>query len=207
MMVLASFRLPTFLVLVGKNWDKNSCSLPLYCPNDPDDDKFLSYVAGTEIGEAFIGSCMTNIGHFRAAAKLQGGNRDIPFKLWVTPPNNMYESELIKESHYANFGAAGARTEMPGCSLCIGNQAQVREGATVVSTSTTNFSNRLGKNTNVFWASAELVAIASKLGHIPSVAEYHEAMGIVNKDGAAIYKYLNFYQIEEYLENAKGEAA
>jgi aconitate hydratase 2/2-methylisocitrate dehydratase len=111
----------------------------------------------------------------------------------------MDESELIKEGHYASFGAAGARTEMPGCSLCMGNQAQVREGATVVSTSTRNFPNRLGKNTNVFLASAELAAIASKLGKIPTVAEYHEAMGIVNKDGAAIYKYLNFDQIEEYV--------
>jgi len=119
----------------------------------------------------------------------------------------MDEIELIKEGHYANFGAAGARTEMPGCSLCMGNQAQVREGATVVSTSTRNFPNRLGKNTNVFLASAELAAIASKLGKIPSVAEYHEAMGIVNKDGASIYKYLNFDQIEEYAETAKGVIA
>jgi aconitate hydratase 2 / 2-methylisocitrate dehydratase len=178
----------------------------LCCPNDPDDAKFLSEVAGTKIDEAFIGSCMTNIGHFRAAAKLLGGQRDIPVKLWVAPPTKMDESELIKEGHYASFGAAGARTEMPGCSLCMGNQAQVREGATVVSTSTRNFPNRLGKNTQVFLASAELAAIASKLGHIPTVAEYHAAMGIVNKDGAAIYKYLNFDQIEEYVENAK-EAA
>ena len=178
----------------------------LCCPNDPDDAKTLSEVAGTKIDEAFIGSCMTNIGHFRAAAKLLGGSRDIPVKLWVAPPTKMDESELIKEGHYASFGAAGARTEMPGCSLCMGNQAQVREGATVVSTSTRNFPNRLGKNTNVFLASAELAAIASKLGKIPTVAEYHEAMGIVNKDGAAIYKYLNFDQIEEYVENAK-EAA
>ncbi|MDP3750347.1 MAG: bifunctional aconitate hydratase 2/2-methylisocitrate dehydratase [Polaromonas sp.] len=179
----------------------------LCCPNDPDDAKFLSDVAGTKIDEAFIGSCMTNIGHFRAAAKLLGGSRDIPVKLWVAPPTKMDESELIKEGHYANFGAAGARTEMPGCSLCMGNQAQVREGATVVSTSTRNFPNRLGKNTNVYLASAELAAIASKLGHIPTVAEYHEAMGVVNKDGAAIYKYLNFDQIEEYAETAKGVTA
>ncbi len=179
----------------------------LCCPNDPDDAKFLSDVAGTKIDEAFIGSCMTNIGHFRAAAKLLGGSRDIPVKLWVAPPTKMDESELIKEGHYASFGAAGARTEMPGCSLCMGNQAQVREGATVVSTSTRNFPNRLGKNTNVFLASAELAAIASKLGKIPTVAEYHEAMGIVNKDGAAIYKYLNFDQIEEYVENAKEATA
>jgi aconitate hydratase 2/2-methylisocitrate dehydratase len=129
------------------------------CPNDPDDAKFLSEVAGTKIDEAFIGSCMTNIGHFRAAAKLLGGKRDIPVKLWVAPPTKMDESELIKEGHYAAFGAAGARTEMPGCSLCMGNQAQVREGATVMSTSTRNFPNRLGKNTNVFLGSAELAAI------------------------------------------------
>ena len=179
----------------------------LCCPNDPDDAKTLSDVAGTKIDEAFIGSCMTNIGHFRAAAKLLGGSRDIPVKLWVAPPTKMDESELIKEGHYASFGAAGARTEMPGCSLCMGNQAQVREGATVVSTSTRNFPNRLGKNTNVYLASAELAAIASKLGRIPTVAEYHEAMGIVNKDGAAIYKYLNFDQIEEYVDNAKGVTA
>ncbi|WP_422015530.1 bifunctional aconitate hydratase 2/2-methylisocitrate dehydratase [Roseateles sp.] len=178
----------------------------LCCPNDPDDAKFLSEVAGTQIDEAFIGSCMTNIGHFRAAAKLLGGQRDIPVKLWVAPPTKMDQSELIKEGHYAAFGTAGARTEMPGCSLCMGNQAQVREGATVVSTSTRNFPNRLGKNTNVFLASAELAAIASKLGHIPTVQEYHEAMGIVNKDGASIYKYLNFDQIEEYAETAKAVA-
>ncbi|MDM7948149.1 bifunctional aconitate hydratase 2/2-methylisocitrate dehydratase [Hydrogenophaga sp.] len=179
----------------------------LCCPNDPDDAKFLSDVAGTKIDEAFIGSCMTNIGHFRAAAKLLGGSRDIPVKLWVAPPTKMDESELIKEGHYASFGAAGARTEMPGCSLCMGNQAQVREGATVVSTSTRNFPNRLGKNTNVFLASAELAAIASKLGKIPTVAEYHQAMGVINKDAADTYRYMNFDQIEEYAETAKGVTA
>ncbi len=179
----------------------------LCCPNDPDDAKLLSEVAGTKIDEAFIGSCMTNIGHFRAAARLLGGQRDIPVKLWVAPPTKMDQSELIKEGHYAAFGAAGARTEMPGCSLCMGNQAQVREGATVVSTSTRNFPNRLGKNTNVFLASAELAAIASRLGKIPTVAEYHEAMGIVNKDAASIYRYMNFDQIEEYAETAKSVAA
>jgi aconitate hydratase 2/2-methylisocitrate dehydratase len=119
----------------------------------------------------------------------------------------MDESELIKEGHYAAFGTAGARTEMPGCSLCMGNQAQVREGATVVSTSTRNFPNRLGKNTNVYLASAELAAITSKMGQFPTVAEYHEAMGVVNKDGEAIYKYMNFNQIEEYVETAKGVTA
>jgi len=179
----------------------------LCCPNDPDDAKFLSQVAGTKIDEAFIGSCMTNIGHFRAAAKLLAGQRDIPVKLWVAPPTKMDQTELIKEGHYANFGAAGARTEQPGCSLCMGNQAQVREGATVVSTSTRNFPNRLGKNTNVYLASAELAAITSRLGHIPSVAEYHAAMGIINTDTASVYKYLNFDQIEEYADVAKGVTA
>jgi aconitate hydratase 2 / 2-methylisocitrate dehydratase len=175
----------------------------LCCPNDPDDAKLLSAVAGTKIDEAFIGSCMTNIGHFRAAAKLLGGQRDIPVKLWVAPPTKMDQNELVKEGHYAAFGTAGARTEMPGCSLCMGNQAQVREGATVVSTSTRNFPNRLGKNTNVYLASAELAAIASKLGHLPSVAEYHAAMGIINQDAASVYRYMNFDQIEEYAEAAK----
>ncbi len=179
----------------------------LCCPNDPDDAKFLSQVAGTKIDEAFIGSCMTNIGHFRAAATLLGGQRDIPVKLWVAPPTKMDESELIKEGHYAAFGASGARTEMPGCSLCMGNQAQVREGATVVSTSTRNFPNRLGKNTQVFLASAELAAIASKLGKLPTVQEYHEAMGVVNKAGAAIYQYLNFDSIEEYAVVAAANPA
>jgi aconitate hydratase 2 / 2-methylisocitrate dehydratase len=184
--------------------DLNELTEPvLCCPNDPDDAKLLSDVAGTKIDEAFIGSCMTNIGHFRAAAKLLGGQRDIPVKLWVAPPTKMDESELIKEGHYAAFGTAGARTEMPGCSLCMGNQAQVREGATVISTSTRNFPNRLGKNSNVFLASAELAAIASKLGRIPSVAEYHAEMGIVNKDASNIYRYMNFDQIDEYTENAK----
>ena len=175
----------------------------LCCPNDPDDAKLLSEVAGTKIDEAFIGSCMTNIGHFRAAARLLGGQRDIPTKLWIAPPTKMDQSELVKEGHYAAFGTAGARTEMPGCSLCMGNQAQVREGATVVSTSTRNFPNRLGKNTNVYLASAELAAIASRLGRIPSVAEYHEAMGIINKDAASVYRYMNFDQIPEYVETAK----
>ncbi len=184
--------------------DLNELKEPvLCCPNDPDDAKLLSEVAGTKIDEAFIGSCMTNIGHFRAAAKLLGGQRDIPVKLWVAPPTKMDQNELIKEGHYAAFGTAGARTEMPGCSLCMGNQAQVREGATVMSTSTRNFPNRLGKNTNVFLGSAELAAICSKLGRIPTVAEYHAEMGIINKDAASVYRYMNFDQIEEYADTAK----
>ena len=173
------------------------------CPNDPDDAKFLSEVAGTKIDESFLGSCMTNIGHFRAAAKLLGGQRDIPVKMWVAPPTKMDESELIKEGHYAAFGASGARTEMPGCSLCMGNQAQVREGATVISTSTRNFPNRLGKNTNVYLGSAELAAIASKLGYLPSKEEYLLAMGVIDADKASVYRYMNFDQIEEYAAVAK----
>jgi len=176
----------------------------LCCPNDPDDAKLLSQVAGTKIDEVFIGSCMTNIGHFRAASKLLEGRRDIPVKLWIAPPTKMDAAELTKEGHYGVFGTAGARTEMPGCSLCMGNQAQVREGATVVSTSTRNFPNRLGKNALVYLASAELAAIASKLGRIPTLAEYQADMGVINKDGSQIYKYMNFDQISEYAETAKG---
>jgi len=174
------------------------------CPNDPDDAKFLSDVVNTPIDEVFIGSCMTNIGHFRAASKLLEGKRDIPVKLWVAPPTKMDASELTKEGHYGVFGTAGARTEMPGCSLCMGNQAQVREGATVMSTSTRNFPNRLGKNTNVFLGSAELAAICSKLGRIPTVAEYHADMGVINADAGKVYRYMNFDQISEYKEVADG---
>ncbi|MBK6853126.1 MAG: bifunctional aconitate hydratase 2/2-methylisocitrate dehydratase [Burkholderiales bacterium] len=179
----------------------------LCCPNDPDDAKLLSDVAGVKIDEVFIGSCMTNIGHFRAASKLLEGKRDIPVKLWIAPPTKMDAHQLSDEGHYGVFGAAGARTEMPGCSLCMGNQAQVREGATVVSTSTRNFPNRLGKNTNVYLASAELAAIASKIGRIPTVAEYQADMGVINKDGSKIYKYLNFDQIAQYADVAKGVTA
>src|SRR6185503_936021 len=175
----------------------------LCCPNDPDDAKLLSAVSGAKIDEVFIGSCMTNIGHFRAASKLLEGKRDIPVKLWVAPPTKMDAAELTKEGHYGVFGTAGARTEMPGCSLCMGNQAQVREGATVVSTSTRNFPNRLGKNANVYLASAELAAIASKLGRLPSVAEYHADMGVINQDASTVYRYMNFDQIEEYVDAAK----
>jgi aconitate hydratase 2/2-methylisocitrate dehydratase len=177
------------------------------CPNDPDDAKVMSEVVNTPIDEVFIGSCMTNIGHFRAAAKLLGSQRDIPVRLWVAPPTKMDQDELIKEGHYAAFGNAGARTEMPGCSLCMGNQAQVREGATVMSTSTRNFPNRLGKNTQVFLGSAELAAVCSKLGRIPTVAEYHEQMGIINQDAASVYRYMNFDQIDEYVASANDAAA
>lgn len=176
------------------------------CPNDPDDAKFLSQVQGAKIDEVFIGSCMTNIGHFRAASKLLEGKKDIPVRLWVAPPTKMDAAELTKEGHYGVLGTAGARMEMPGCSLCMGNQAQVREGATVMSTSTRNFPNRLGKNTNVYLGSAELAAICSRLGRIPTVEEYHAEMGIINKDADRIYRYMNFDQIEEYREVAKDVA-
>ncbi|AKJ28264.1 bifunctional aconitate hydratase 2/2-methylisocitrate dehydratase [Caldimonas brevitalea] len=173
------------------------------CPNDPDDAKTLSDVQGATIDEVFIGSCMTNIGHFRAASKLLEGKRDIPVKLWVAPPTKMDAAELTKEGHYGVLGGAGARMEMPGCSLCMGNQAQVREGATVMSTSTRNFPNRLGKNTNVYLGSAELAAICSKLGRIPTVAEYHADMGVINQDGGKVYRYMNFDQIQEFSDVAK----
>mgnify|MGYP002040462331 FL=1 len=172
------------------------------CPNDPDDVKTLSEVAGAKIDEVFIGSCMTNIGHFRAASKLLEGKRDIPVKLWVAPPTKMDATQLTEEGHYGVFGTAGARTEMPGCSLCMGNQAQVREGATVMSTSTRNFPNRLGKNTNVYLGSAELAAICSKLGRIPTKDEYMADMGVINKSGDQIYQYLNFDKIADYKDVA-----
>lgn len=177
------------------------------CPNDPDDAKTLSDVAGAAIDEVFIGSCMTNIGHFRAASKLLEGKRDIPVKLWMAPPTKMDAHQLTEEGHYGVFGAAGARMEMPGCSLCMGNQAQVKEGATVMSTSTRNFPNRLGKNTNVYLGSAELSAICSKLGRIPSKEEYLADMGVLNQNGDKIYKYLNFDQIAEFKDVADGVAA
>ena len=177
------------------------------CPNDPDDAKTLSDVAGAKIDEVFIGSCMTNIGHFRAASKLLEGKKDMPVKLWMAPPTKMDAQQLTEEGHYGVFGAAGARMEMPGCSLCMGNQAQVKEGATVMSTSTRNFPNRLGKNTNVYLGSAELSAICSKLGRIPSKEEYLADIGVINQNGDKIYQYLNFDKIEEYADVAKGVAA
>jgi len=177
------------------------------CPNDPDDVKTLSDVAGAKIDEVFIGSCMTNIGHFRAASKLLEGKRDIPVKLWIAPPTKMDAQQLTEEGHYGVFGNAGARTEMPGCSLCMGNQAQVREGATVMSTSTRNFPNRLGKNTNVYLGSAELASICSKLGRIPTREEYMADIGVINQNGDKIYQYLNFDKIEDYTEVADKVAA
>ncbi len=172
------------------------------CPNDPDDVKTLGDVAGSPIDEVFIGSCMTNIGHFRAASKLLENKRDIPVKLWMAPPTKMDAKQLSDEGHYGVLGAAGARMEMPGCSLCMGNQAQVKEGATVFSTSTRNFPNRLGKNSNVYLGSAELAAICSKLGRIPTKEEYMADMGVLTAASASIYQYLNFDRIAEFTDAA-----
>ncbi len=173
------------------------------CPNDPDDVKTLSDVSGAVIDEVFIGSCMTNIGHFRAASKLLEGKRDIPVKLWVAPPTKMDARQLSEEGHYGVLGSAGARMEMPGCSLCMGNQAQVKEGATVFSTSTRNFPNRLGKNSNVYLGSAELAAICSKLGRIPTREEYMRDMGVLGAASTSVYKYLNFDKISDYSDVAE----
>ncbi len=174
----------------------------LACPNDPDDVKTLAEVAGTKIDEVFIGSCMTNIGHFRAASKLLENKRDIPVKLWVAPPTKMDAKQLSDEGHYGVLGSAGARMEMPGCSLCMGNQAQVKQGATVFSTSTRNFPNRLGKDSNVYLGSAELAAICSKLGRIPTKAEYLADMGVLTAASDKVYQYLNFDKISDYTESA-----
>ena len=173
------------------------------CPNDPDDVKTLGDVAGSVIDEVFIGSCMTNIGHFRAASKLLEGKRDIPVKLWMAPPTKMDAKQLSEEGHYGVLGSAGARMEMPGCSLCMGNQAQVKEGATVFSTSTRNFPNRLGKNSNVYLGSAELAAICSKLGRIPTKAEYMADMQVLTVGSDKIYQYLNFDQVKHYTDLAE----
>ena len=173
------------------------------CPNDPDDVKFMSEVSGTKIDEVFIGSCMTNIGHFRAAGKLLEGKSDIPVRLWVAPPTKMDAQQLTEEGYYGILGRSGARMEMPGCSLCMGNQAQVREGATVMSTSTRNFPNRLGKNTFVYLGSAELAAICSKLGKIPTVEEYQANIGIINEKGDEVYRYMNFNEIDSYNDVAE----
>ncbi len=170
------------------------------CPNDPDDVKTLAEVAGSKIDEVFIGSCMTNIGHFRAASKLLENKRDIPVKLWVAPPTKMDAHQLSEEGHYGVLGSAGARMEMPGCSLCMGNQAQVKEGATVFSTSTRNFPNRLGKNSNVYLGSAELAAICSKLGRIPTKAEYMADMGVLTAASDKIYQYMNFDKMPDFTD-------
>ena len=183
--------------------DLNEITEPLLaCPNDPDDIKPLSEVANTEIQEVFIGSCMTNIGHFRAAGTLLQKYNGTKARLWVVPPTKMDEKQLMEEGIYNIFGVSGARTEVPGCSLCMGNQARVLANSTVVSTSTRNFPNRLGDGANVFLASAELSAIASVIGRLPTVEEYHQYMDDINPLADDIYRYLNFNEIDTYVESA-----
>lgn len=188
--------------------DLNEIKEPLLaCPNDPDDVRPLSAVVGDKIDEVFIGSCMTNIGHYRAAAKVLEGTVNIPTRLWIAPPTRMDEAQLRDEGVYSVFGIAGARTEIPGCSLCMGNQARVADKATVFSTSTRNFDNRMGRDARVYLGSAELAAVCAKLGYIPTHAEYLATIGDKLKNVAEIYKYLNFDQMTDYkaaLETVSG---
>ncbi|MEX0942790.1 MAG: bifunctional aconitate hydratase 2/2-methylisocitrate dehydratase [Pseudomonadales bacterium] len=183
--------------------DLNEITEPLLaCPNDPDDVRPLSEVAGERIDEVFIGSCMTNIGHFRAAARMLGKANGIPTRLWISPPTKMDEFQLREEGVYNVFAQAGARTEMPGCSLCMGNQARIAANSTCVSTSTRNFPNRLGDGANVYLASAELAAVASVLGKLPTVGEYLEYANDLNTMAPEIYRYLNFHEIESFRKTA-----
>ena len=185
--------------------DMDNLKEPVLCaPNDPDDARLLSEVAGDKIDEVFIGSCMTNIGHFRAAAKLlediEAGT--LQTRLWIAPPTKMDEHQLMEEGHYNTFGRSGARLEMPGCSLCMGNQARVAPKSTVVSTSTRNFPNRLGQGANVYLASAELASVAAVMGKLPTVEEYMEYANKIDSMADDIYVYMNFHQMEEYKQQA-----
>jgi aconitate hydratase 2/2-methylisocitrate dehydratase len=172
------------------------------CPNDPDDVKPLSAVQGDAIDEVFIGSCMTNIGHFRAASKVLEGKSDIPTRLWIAPPTRMDQMILTEEGHYGVLGRTGARMEMPGCSLCMGNQAQIRKGSTAMSTSTRNFPNRLGIDTRVYLGSAELAAVCALLGRIPTNAEYQAQVATIAGKADQIYRYMNFDDIQSFVEAA-----
>jgi aconitate hydratase 2/2-methylisocitrate dehydratase len=173
-------------------------------PNDPDNVKLMSECTGDEIHEVFIGSCMTNIGHYRAAAKILEGAGPVKVRLWICPPTRMDEKQLREEGVYGVFAAAGARTEMPGCSLCMGNQARVEDGVTVFSTSTRNFNNRMGKGAQVYLGSAELAAVCALLGKIPTVEEY---MAIVTQKidpfAGELYRYLNFDQIAGFADEGR----
>ena len=184
--------------------DMSEIKEPILCaPNDPDDAVLLSSVAGQKVDEVFVGSCMTNIGHFRAAGKLfQQMGKPTPARTWIVPPTKMDEAQLIKEGYYSIFGSAGARTEMPGCSLCMGNQARVAVGSTVVSTSTRNFPNRLGDGANVFLASAELAAVSAVEGKLPTVEEYLSVAKNIDTMADEVYRYLNFNEIESYQNAA-----
>ena len=187
--------------------DLDSIKEPILCaPNDPDAALTLTQAqaAGSKIDEVFIGSCMTNAGHFRAAGKLLADYPgELPTRLWIAPPTKMDAKLLTDEGFYATYGKVGARTEMPGCSLCMGNQARVKEGSTVVSTSTRNFPHRLGRNANVFLASAELAAISSILGRLPTPEEYHKHMARINANAKDIYRYMNFNEMDAYVQEAK----
>ncbi|MGB5254692.1 MAG: bifunctional aconitate hydratase 2/2-methylisocitrate dehydratase [Sedimenticolaceae bacterium] len=185
--------------------DMSKISEPLLaCPNDPDDIKPLSEVAGDKIDEVFIGSCMTNIGHFRAAGKLlQAAGEVIPTRLWIAPPTKMDEHQLMEEGYYNIFATSGARTEMPGCSLCMGNQARVAANSSVVSTSTRNFPNRLGQGANVYLASAELAAVTAVMGRLPTVEEYMAYATKIDSMAPEIYRYMNFDKMPAFVESAK----
>lgn len=185
--------------------DLNLIKEPLLaCPNDPDDVKPLSEVQGTKVDEVFIGSCMTNIGHYRAAGKLiEKSGEYVDTVLWIAPPTRMDEHQLKEEGYYNIFGAAGARLEIPGCSLCMGNQARVKPGATVVSTSTRNFPNRLGQGAFVYLSSAELAAVAALLGRLPTVEEYMDYVKDLDSMGDEIYRYLNFNEIADFQQSAE----
>ena len=185
--------------------DLNEITQPILCaPNDPDDARWLSDVQGEKIDEVFIGSCMTNIGHFRAAGKLLDSHKgQLPTRLWVAPPTKMDAAQLTEEGYYSVFGKSGARVEIPGCSLCMGNQARVADGVTVVSTSTRNFPNRLGNGANVYLASAELAAVAALSGKLPTPEEYQHYMAEVDKTASDTYRYLNFDHLSEYTDKAK----
>merc|ERR1712226_57750 len=193
---------------MGKVYDIDLSTITepiLCCPNDPDDAKTLSEIGTEKIDEVFIGSCMTNIGHFRAAGELlKGFKGQLPTRLWVSPPTKMDEAQLTAEGYYSVYGAVGARTEMPGCSLCMGNQARVADKTTCVSTSTRNFPNRLGQGANVYLASAELAAVAAIMGRLPTKEEYLEPYQALSAKKDSTYRYLNFDTYEAYTSKADG---
>jgi aconitate hydratase 2/2-methylisocitrate dehydratase len=185
--------------------DLNTITEPIVaCPNDPDNVKTLSDVAGNKVDEVFIGSCMTNIGHYRAAATVLEGQGQNTARLWVCPPTRMDEETLKAEGYYATFEAAGSRMEMPGCSLCMGNQARVEDNTTVFSTSTRNFNNRLGNGAQVYLGSAELAAVCAQLGRIPSREEYLAvAAERIDPNSAELYRYLNFDQVQGFADEGR----
>jgi aconitate hydratase 2 / 2-methylisocitrate dehydratase len=188
--------------------DMSEIKEPILCaPNDPDDARLLSDVAGDKIDEVFIGSCMTNIGHFRAAGKLLDNAGTVSTRMWIAPPTKMDARQLMDEGYYNIFGRVGARTEMPGCSLCMGNQARVADKSTVVSTSTRNFPNRLGAGANVYLASAELAAVASVIGKLPTPEEYMEYANSLNSMSSEIYRYLNFDKMKDFTDAASSVIA